>query len=540
MNKRLTLLVTIIAAIALGGLLAVQFYWVKNAIEVQSQRFNQEVNSAVSEAVKTMEKQEAEDHLKNAVGTDSLSLESIDSILFKSMPNKNISVIIQDSITRQGQGGKSGAGSTYEKRVSATITATSAGTGKNKMLFIQKTRTDSGNGMIETLDTIMGNPGRNSDQKEIKAKLEENIGLIRQVAMNMMLSQKKPSERLNKEKIQTALATELGNRSMNLPFVFGVMEKCSEKLALQSDSNHASELLKSPYRTTLFHGSMGSAPMELTVFFPGKKSFLLKKTGAALGISLLFMLLILGVFLYMMQVIRSQKKLSDMKTDFINNMTHEFKTPVSTILLASEGLKDPLITKDQQQVHRLAGIIYEENQRIGSQVERVLQLASMEKGSFKIATAPTNIHELIGKVSERFSMQVKNRNGSIVTELLAKDPVIQADALHLSNAISNLVDNAIKYCDKEPMITILAEDAENGIRILVKDNGIGMSAEQQHKIFDKFYRVPTGNLHDVKGFGLGLSYVKAIAEAHQGSVSVKSEKGKGSLFSMYFPRKTDH
>jgi two-component system phosphate regulon sensor histidine kinase PhoR len=247
------------------------------------------------------------------------------------------------------------------------------------------------------------------------------------------------------------------------------------------------------------------------------------------------MLIIIFSFYYTVMTVFRQKKLSDMKTDFINNMTHEFKTPVATILLASEALKDPAVTDDKDRLKRLAGVIYDENKRIGSQVERVLQLAAMEKGEFRLNLTNFDFHEMVNKVADNIAIQVENKNGQIVRSLNARKTLINADELHLSNVLYNLLDNANKYCPGTPEIKIITEDEAGGLLLAVEDNGIGMTREQQARVFEKFYRVPTGNVHNVKGFGLGLNYVKTIVDMHGGAIKLKSEKNKGSRFEVFLP-----
>lgn len=224
-----------------------------------------------------------------------------------------------------------------------------------------------------------------------------------------------------------------------------------------------------------------------------------------------------------------------MKTDFINNMTHEFKTPVSTILLASEALQDSAIVNDPARLKRLATIIHEENNRMGKQVERVLQIAAMEKEDFRLQLRETDILNLIGNVIESIGLQVENKNGEIQKNFRSTKNILQLDELHFSNVIYNLLDNAIKYSPEKPEITVSTQDVVHGILISVEDKGIGMSKEQQKNIFEKFYRVPTGNIHNVKGFGLGLSYVKKIVDMLGGTIKVKSETGKGSRFEIFLP-----
>jgi two-component system phosphate regulon sensor histidine kinase PhoR len=223
-----------------------------------------------------------------------------------------------------------------------------------------------------------------------------------------------------------------------------------------------------------------------------------------------------------------------MKIDFINNMTHEFKTPVSTIMIASEALKDREITNDQNRVLRLANIIFEENERLGSHIERVLNIARIEKNDFKLDKKPLDVNDMIAVVLDSMALKLHKCNAKTILELEAENAVIVADELHFSNVLYNLIDNAIKYSHENPEITISTFNKNGQVVIKVADKGIGMSRDQQTKIFEQFYRIPTGNLHDVKGFGLGLSYVNTIVKRLNGSISVKSEREKGSEFELKF------
>jgi two-component system phosphate regulon sensor histidine kinase PhoR len=223
-----------------------------------------------------------------------------------------------------------------------------------------------------------------------------------------------------------------------------------------------------------------------------------------------------------------------MKNDFINNMTHEFKTPVSTIMIASEALKDNEIAQDRNRVARLANIIYEENERLGSHIERVLNIARIEKNDFKLEKRPLDVNEMIAVVVDSMSLKLQKCNATTTLQLDAENAIISADELHFSNVIYNLIDNAIKYSINDPDITISTLNKNGQVVIRVADKGIGMSRDQQTKIFEQFYRIPTGNLHDVKGFGLGLSYVNTVVKRLNGIISVKSEKEKGSEFELKF------
>lgn len=226
-----------------------------------------------------------------------------------------------------------------------------------------------------------------------------------------------------------------------------------------------------------------------------------------------------------------------MKTDFINNMTHEFKTPIATISLASDSILSPSILENTDKIRRFIGIIKQENARMLGQVEKVLQMAQIEKNDLNLKIGILNIHELIEDAMVNAELKVQAKGGSITPMLDAVNPVIEGDATHIANMINNLLDNAEKYTPENPQIIIQTKSLKKGIEVSIIDNGIGMSKDAQKLIFEKFYRVHTGNLHDVKGFGLGLSYVKAMTEAHGGKVTVQSEPGKGSNFTIFLPYK---
>lgn len=224
-----------------------------------------------------------------------------------------------------------------------------------------------------------------------------------------------------------------------------------------------------------------------------------------------------------------------MKTDFINNMTHEFKTPVATIMIASEALKDPELTQDKSRIDRLANIIYDENVRLGNHIERVLNIAKIDQGDLKLECKEVEMNDLLAAVTDSMSLQLEKKNAHVDLHLHANKAIVLGDELHLSNVIFNLIDNANKYSKGAPEIKISTRSTAKNLIIKIADKGMGMSRDQQTKIFDQFYRIPTGNLHDVKGFGLGLSYVNNIVKRMQGNIRVKSEKDKGSEFEIILP-----
>lgn len=292
---------------------------------------------------------------------------------------------------------------------------------------------------------------------------------------------------------------------------------------------------KSEYKIQLFSTEY-SSPGFLALYFINKRGFVWSSVLPWLVGSILFTSLILFCFSYVVFVIFRQKKVSEMKTDFINNMTHEFKTPIATISLASDSINNPIITKNPEKVMRFTNIIKQENQRMLAQVEKVLQMATIEKKDFELKISDVDLNSVIEQAVDHANLKLQGR-GTVKVESKLEDQTIEADHTHLTSIVHNLLDNAIKYTPEKSEIFVKAEIVRDNVRISVRDNGIGISPESKKYIFDKFFRVHTGNLHDVKGFGLGLSYVKAMVDAHRGRIKVDSELGKGSTFTVILPLK---
>ncbi|MBA7558326.1 Sensor histidine kinase ResE [subsurface metagenome] len=271
------------------------------------------------------------------------------------------------------------------------------------------------------------------------------------------------------------------------------------------------------------------------MYFPRQTSFLLRSLGFMGISSMILTIVIILSFFITIYIIFKQKKLSEIKNDFVSNMTHELKTPISTISLASQMLNDNSIPDKSKNLGNISRIISDESKRLGYQVEKVLQMAIFDRGRIKLKKKKTDINELVHQVVTSFALQVKNKNGLMTESYKAENANVEVDPVHFTNLISNLVDNAIKYSGDDPRVGIATYNKNGKLCIRVRDNGIGIKKEDQKRIFEKFYRVPTGNVHNVKGFGLGLSYVKKIVEEHQGSVSLRSEVNKGTEFELSIP-----
>ncbi len=354
-------------------------------------------------------------------------------------------------------------------------------------------------------------------------------------------------EKISPTVLTELLSKELENRNINTDYEYKVYETFKDVPPKEIISNgnytiaapitdevtvlpEEIELSKSEYPVSLFDNAG-----KLIVSFPKKSSVIWGAVLLPLIAAILSVAIVFFCFSYTVQIIFAQKKVSEMKTDFVNNMTHEFKTPIATISLAVDSIVSPRILSKEEKVRRFAGIIKQENKRMLAQVEKVLQMALLDKQDFKLNLDFVDLHKVINQAVTNSHLQAEKKGGFVTSDLQASKSKIEGDITHLSNIIHNLLDNANKYSREIPEIAVLTKDVPNGIEVIIKDNGIGLSKEARKNIFDKFYRVHTGNVHNVKGFGLGLAYVKTMMTAHKGQIDVKSELGKGSSFILTFP-----
>lgn len=362
--------------------------------------------------------------------------------------------------------------------------------------------------------------------------------MLAQEAINKMMNQNQIFDietHLNPVMLDSLLHKEIKDQGINTPFEYGVISSSNMKMVINKSEKYTSKLEKEGYVFTLYPYEFVENPYFLTIFFPYEIRYLFKQMASIIFISLILIVITLMLFIYVIKVIVWQKRLSEMKSDFINNMTHEIKTPISTISLACEALRDEEIKKNQMLSDNYLKVINDENNRLGGIAEKILQAAAIEKDNFKLNRERVYLHDLIDVVINNIAIQIEVKDGRISKDFRATKALIQCDKMHITSVINNLIDNANKYTPRKPEILIVTENYAEGIKVCISDNGIGISSENQKKIFDKLYRVPTGNIHDVKGFGLGLSYVKTIVELHGGKITVNSELKKGSTFCIYLP-----
>lgn len=339
---------------------------------------------------------------------------------------------------------------------------------------------------------------------------------------------------INIEVLKSLIKSEFSGVGLQGPYIYGIYSPDGTHAEYISNRFFEKELLKSTHTASL-SCIYKDDPMVLSVWFPDERNRALHSIFWWLLVCFVLLTILVFGFIFTIYSFLRQKKISEMKSDFVNNITHEFKTPIATISLASEMLLKPSVLNNEDKAKKYAGIIYDENNRLKTQVEHVLQLAVLDRGDFSLSFKTLDLHEIIQKVSGSAKLHVKERDGSFKMHLDAVNHIVFADGMHIENVLTNLLDNANKYSPDAPDITISTLNRNDHIVVAVEDKGIGISAENQKLIFRKMYRVHTGNLHDVKGFGLGLYYVKRLVNAHNGTVSIHSEPGRGSRFEISLP-----
>lgn len=373
----------------------------------------------------------------------------------------------------------------------------------------------------------------------IQADSSDLYGAVRKVKNNYFSVD--INDELHPYQLETLLKREFYEQGVYQNFQYGIYDCFTDSIVygnlIQHDEETHFEAVQDSTAESLPNLKWKKDGHYFTVYFPEIDADLKSekpKTSSPYWYLLLIVLIVLGFFGYALSVIFRQKKLSEVKTDFINNMTHELKTPIASIGLSSEMMLRSQ-DLDQEKINRYAGIIYKENKRLESQVERVLRVAKLDKDEVELKKSPTEMHELLEEAKDSIEFYTAENNGKVHLDFKAENDTISVDPVHINNVISNLLDNAIKYCEKSPEITITTSNEKKQFVFSIEDNGIGIKRENLRLIFDKFYRVPTGNRHDVKGFGLGLYYVKLIIEEHGGTISASSTFGKGTKFVVKLP-----
>ncbi len=527
--------------LSLLGIVAVQYFWIRNAINVKEQQFDHSVSKALTQVVQRLKKDRDIHYVSGFVLQDDhgYGYTFNDSLIWTSKKNTP-SEPVYISSSPKGSSGSSVSISTSTGNAVLTLDAVHNDT------FRYKT--------IVKLDSLKDE--LNSDQYIVMTELEDSLNLIVEKtlsqfkekrvsvseAIDEMVIELKSIDDPIEELVSADLLAKrvdqvLQDEGILLPYEFGIYNPERDSLSSLSSANFSLKENKL-YKTRLYPETIFERPELLVLSFPGQRAHILESMAWLLSGSVLFTAVILLTFFLTIRIILKQKKISEIKSDFINNMTHEFKTPIATISLAVDSINNPKVIEYPDKIKYFTGVIDEENKRMNARVENVLQMSLIESSDFNLQPELTNIHEILEQAARNIQLQVSKRQGKLSLELDAGNPTIMADKTHLLGIFTNLLDNAVKYSAETPEIMITTRDGATALEVRISDKGIGMTREQQNRIFDKFYRIPSGDIHNVKGFGLGLSYVKAIILSMKGDIEVKSQVGKGSTFILRFPRKS--
>lgn len=511
MNKKIIFALVFAMGIALVGLLILQMYWIKEAYQVKEHQFNQTVFKSLEEASLEIQRQEA-----YGIIWDELGGQDEDSSYLAS------SFYAIDTVLSYGNSGDTNV------RVQQQLLI-----GEDGSEYFQANYSF---GSLDELQQVPPQAGRNNSEPDysvVRDKINNRKNFVNQVVSRMFSHRPEIEERLPRNQLTHVLDEVLKGNGIDIPYEYAV-SKWNTVMAYQSDQFEIKDQVKY-YRAKLYPDDFYNVENLMTVYFPHRRGFILKSLGFMGVASSVLTLFILFTFTFTMYVILRQKKLSEIKGDFVSNMTHELKTPISTISLASQMLGDKSIPVEAKNLDRISGIITDESKRLGYQVEKVLQMSVFEKGKLKLKLKEMDLHEIIESVASNFAIQVESKEGLLIPSMHAEHTKVLADKVHVTNVVSNLLDNAVKYSKDKPEIYLETKNKNGYLLVSVKDNGIGINRADQKRIFERFYRVHTGNLHNVKGFGLGLSYVKKIIEEHKGFIKVDSDLGEGTTFTFGLP-----
>ena len=504
MDKNKFLLIVILTVVSMVSILLVQFSWISQINELNNERFEKDINDVLFTVNQKLEEREIliltrenlEAKFKISRSNETGGVELIESIFSKKTIQDDEIETKQNSLQFDLESSNKNVDS--DDNINASILVEDF----NEV----------------TVDTLI--------QKQIDKVLDRSEMI--QIILNKLLTgDRNIKTELNKNSIEKLIKTSLKQKNINIDFEYLLLD--NEKNNILLSNTEDDKILKSNFSISLFQNDLIDSNLVLFLDFPLKNSYLRDNNIYSLAFSFIFILLIALSFYYVVVKAFRLKKLSEIKNDFIDNMTHELKTPISTISLACEAMIDNKKNKNDY-----VKIIDEENKRLGHQVERVLNIARTEKQSYKIDKSSVNIHEIIEESINVFRFKLEKKGGKIVNKLNAENPIINGNKSHLVNVFNNLIENGIKYSKDKPVIIIESRNDKSSMEISIKDNGIGIKKNNLDNIFDKFYREPQGNIHNVKGFGLGLSYVKNIVDKLNAKIFVKSKYGHGSVFTLKF------
>lgn len=567
MSKGSITLIVVLMSLASFGLMGFQYYWVRNAVRINQERFDQNVLQVLSSTISELEKGETSDVLLSQLMQDSALQETIfkkidpidlqistsprysrpsviDTMLV--LPGPEVSTTFRRMLLSRGMSIPTEL-ENFFTYMTPEVASSMFTPDEMQILLQEKERQldylSQSQGFLsqksqrtQEISDVQTAINISNDAREKIKKTNLKIELMNQAFAELAEGQQAILDRLDTGNVKQMLKKRLIEKGISEEFELGLLNDREEIVPIGWVTDPL-RLQTNGVQAKLFPNDILGKDNFLFIFFPEKNNHVIRQVWLPIFSSIVFILVIIFCFIYAIKVIIRQKELSKIKNDFINNMTHEFKTPLATVSLAVEALQDPELSTHDKFRSRYLGIIKDENKRLVSQVEKVLQAAALDKNDFQLKIESINLTELVESNLEHISLQVEKRGGKIIFVNKLKNSHIKGDPFHITHIINNLLDNANKYSKENPVIRVEAWEEGGQVLVSIRDQGIGMNKDALKKIFDKFYRVPTGNVHDVKGFGLGLSYVKTMLEAHKGEIYVQSEPGKGSTFTINLPKK---
>ena len=527
MNKRLFVLLVILMSLSLIGIISVQLYWIKRSVEDKEEQFSNVVSEVLNRVTDNVETREinsfSERFLRAKDSLGEFKGSQLSNILFSYRDsNSNEVTFYSHGILEENYNiATTFFDNTDISEIPDSTTITNITSRRTTAIYKEEYGLDGRSYKLNPIQKLEKVGGLSAIDK---AAFDD---VFREYARRMPIQ-----NRISKKELELILDQELANNGLDLEYEYGIY---SRGLPTKVKSRRFKFADAQLYQAPIFKSSEGKSDFSLLLSFPKKKKFLLQSVVGMAFLSLLFTLIIVVAYSSAIYQLIKQKQISEIKSDFINNMTHEFKTPIATINLAVEAIKNPMVISDEEKVQRYLGMIRDENKRMNAQVENVLRISRLEKNQLDINKDRVNMHDLVKKAISHIELIVADRGGYVNAHFEAERDEVLANDVHFGNVLVNILDNAVKYSPESPKIDVYTSMVKNYIVIRIQDQGAGMSKAVLKKVFEKFYREHTGDIHNVKGHGLGLAYVKKIVEDHQGEVYAESEKGKGSTFYIKLP-----
>lgn len=532
MNARSYKTIFVLLSACILFILVVQAYWLRNFYLQKTEEFERVVYASIEKLKTKLEERRNLQTLKTTyIIVDGKTIAKTPSRKMKVHSESNVRIVNRNeksmqteykvSVSNEDKIGDSITIDGSEKTVDIRLNGAK---GKKPKIILYKNNQPNQiveDGFIKEINHVA-----KSDVQEINGVAKLIDKMITEI--NVMDTETEDADTLN-----VLIKRSLNNQGLFLPFEFSIQKHKDSIQLLKVQSDNFSEKLPS-YTSDLSEDKIIGSHDRLFLQFPNKQDFVVAGMKKSVVLSLLFSLLVIGTFYYVIRLILKQKKLSEIKNDFINNMTHELKTPIATISLALDAINNPMVKNNHEKFTDYSRILKEENQKLNKHVERVLQMALLDKGELALHFTEVDTIHLINDVVSAYTLQIQEQKAKVEIITSLGSLKMKGDEEHLKVVFSNLLDNALKYSKNSCEISIQLKQINNEIEIIFKDNGIGIDAKNQARIFDKFYREQGGNLHDVKGFGIGLSYARSIVEKHDGTIRLQSEKGKGSSFIILF------